>query len=204
MGTHSDFFQHRSVCVEGCPGWDVLSGAQHRCPQQRPTRVTLTEAGGGGAVQAEGRLGVTAEGGRPAQRDGGLSGYEEEEEGPGPACVAREPPEQQKDQQDRHHPTSLQADSMGPPPHKVPFPRGLVWELHPGEGGEESREGRRRRDGFSNTHTASFLGPPFPRPLLECSAPSLASVASFSSGLNTKLPSLPPWPASVSDTGLSV
>ena len=120
---------------------------------------------------------MTAEGGRPAQRDGGLSGYEEEEEeGPGRACVAREPPEQQKDQQDRHHPTRLQADSMGPPPHKVPFPRGLVWELHPGEGGEESGEGRRRRDGFSNTHTASFLGPPFPRPLLECSAPSLASV----------------------------
>lgn len=58
----------------GHPGWDVLSGAQHGCQRQRPTWVTLTEAGA--RAQEAGRLGVTdTEGWRAKWARGGRGSW---------------------------------------------------------------------------------------------------------------------------------
>lgn len=50
----------------GHPGWDVLSGARHRCQQQQPAWVAFTEAGA--RVQVAGQLGVTGTAGWRAEQ----------------------------------------------------------------------------------------------------------------------------------------
>lgn len=90
-------------------------------------------------------------------------------------CVVREQPEQKKDEQERHRPTRLQANSMAPPPHQEAL--GRSW------GGSYSTTGRRVGGEKEGRGSPTPAGRPSSGrlPLLECSAPNLPLAAFFSS-----------------------